>query len=262
MAIVKMQELIENGVHFGARASSWNPKMKPYIYGKRSKVHIIDVRETLRGIIRASKFLENLTATGGKVVFVGTKRQAREAVRSEAQRADQFFVAERWLGGTLTNIQTVRQRVIRLEELEALEESGAIEEFSKKMVSQINREKRKITRNFEGIREMKKLPDALVLVDPDEEDIALSEAMKLGIPVVAVADTDCDPDPIDFLIPANDDAYRSILVCLQPLADACLRGTEKERETQMMAAREKGEGPAQVDANVGAMSFGGEEGTA
>jgi small subunit ribosomal protein S2 len=254
MAIVKMQDLLEAGVHFGARASRWNPKMKPYIYGKRSKIHIIDLRETVKGLIRACKFLENTTAKGKKVVFVGTKRQACDAIRSEAQRAEQYFVAERWLGGTLTNLKTVRRRVTRLEELEALEESGELAEFSKKMISQINRERRKITRNFEGIRDMKQLPAALVLVDPTEEKIALKEAMKLDIPVVAIADTDCDPDPVDFLVPANDDAFRSVHLLLGAMADACLRGQEKGREAAMVAAR-SAEGAAQV----GAVSFGGDD---
>ncbi|MBN1257394.1 MAG: 30S ribosomal protein S2 [Planctomycetes bacterium] len=270
MAIVKMQELLEAGVHFGARTSKWNPKMKPYIFGSRSKVHIIDLRESLRGLIRAYKFLENLTAQNKKVVFVGTKRQAKEVVRSEAKRADQFFVAERWLGGTLTNIRTVRERVARLEELEMLETTGEIQEFSKKMISHINRERKKISRNFEGIREMKSVPGALVLIDPNEEKIALREAMKLNIPTIAIADTDSDPDLIDFLIPANDESFRSIHAILSVLANACISGAGKRKENAMLAARAAGapgEAPpppaaspeVKINPSVGAVSFGGDE---
>ncbi|MHC4871106.1 MAG: 30S ribosomal protein S2 [Planctomycetota bacterium] len=255
MAIVDMKELIEAGVHFGARASCWNPKMEPYIFCKKNKVHIVDMRETLKGIIRAYKFLEDLTSQGKRIVFVGTKRQAQDVVRTEARRSNQYFVAQRWLGGTLTNIKTVRERVQRLDELDALEESGQINEFSKKMISQINREKRKITRNFEGIREMKDVPGALVLIDPRNEQIALAEALKLNIPVIALVDTDCDPDPIDFIIPGNDDGIRSINAIVSVLADACIAGGAKRSENVMISSKDA---PAVVDKNVGAVSYGGD----
>lgn len=254
MAIVDMKELLEAGVHFGARASSWNPKMEKYIFCKRNKVHIINMRETLRGLIRAYKFLEKITSEGKKVVFIGTKRQAQEVVRTEARRANQFFVAQRWLGGTLTNIKTIRERVQRLDELESLETSGRIKDFSKKMISQINREKRKISRNFEGIREMKKLPGALVIVDPRNEKISLAEALKLDIPVISLIDTDCDPDPIDFIIPGNDDGIRSIQAIIGTLADACISGASKRSENVMISEKS-----APIDANVGAVSYGGSD---
>ncbi|MFH0911684.1 MAG: 30S ribosomal protein S2 [Planctomycetota bacterium] len=265
MALVKVRELLEAGVHFGSRTSQWNPKMTPYIYGKRSKIHIIDVRQTLRGLVRACKFIESVAARGEKVIFVGTKRPAQETVRSEARRAGQFFVAQRWLGGTLTNLRTIRERVARLEELEALEASGEIQRFSKKMISTINRERRKISRNFEGIREMTKMPGAVILVDPKEEHIALAEALKVGISIVAVADTDCDPEPIDFVIPANDDAIRSVEVLVRVLADACLAGTSRMSEMAMIAARGgdlSSAGPglaAEIDASAGAVTFGGKD---
>ena len=264
MPIVSMQELVEAGVHFGARTSLWCPKMKPFIYGKRSKIHIIDLRATLSGLIRAFHFLESVVAGGKKVVFVGTKRQAQEIVRSEAIRCEQFFVAERWLGGTLTNLRTIRERINRLEELENLEKTGRLAEFSKKMISTINRERTKITRNFEGIRQMKGMPGAIVLIDPKHEDIALAEAIKLNVPVVALADTDCDPDPVDFLVPGNDDALRSIATVVKVLADACASGAQKAKENAAINARAEGGhgrpndlGPATLDPNVGAVSYGG-----
>ncbi len=261
MAIASIRDLLEAGVHFGARTSSWHPAMAPYIYGKRSGVHIIDLRETLRGLIRAYKFLESLTAQGQRVVFVGTKRQAQEIVRAEAQRCGQFFVAQRWLGGTLTNLRTVRERVTRLQELEELEESGRIEQFSKKMISAINREKRKISRNFEGIRDMTELPGALVLVDPKDERIALAEAVKLNIPTLALADTDCDPEPLDFVIPGNDESHRAIQTIVQVLADACEAGRAKASQQAMLKARagQAAAGPAQdISPDVGAVSYGRE----
>lgn len=258
MAIVTMQDLLEAGVHYGARSSLWCPKMAPYIHSKRSNIHIIDLRETLKGIIRSCKFLEQINAQGKRAIFVGTKRQAAEVVRTEAARAEQFFVAGRWLGGTLTNLRTIRERVGRLEELEALEANGAIQDFSKKMISSINREKTKITANFEGIREMKGQPGAIVLVDPKQEHIALAEAIKLNVPVVALADTDCNPDMVDFLIPGNDDSFRSISLIIGLLADACERGRKKQGEMAQIQERAGAQG-APVAATAGAASFGGKE---
>ena len=270
MPVVTMQELLESGVHYGARASLWCPKMAPYIHSKHSDIHIIDLRETLKGVIRACRFLEQINAQGKRAIFVGTKRQASEVVRAEAARAGQFFVAGRWLGGTLTNLRTIRERISRLEELEELEKSGAMAEFSKKMISNINREKTKISANFEGIREMKGLPGAIILIDPKNEHIALAEAMKLGVPVVALADTDCNPDPIDFLIPGNDDSFRSISLIITLMADACERGRKKYQETaqvqeraagaQAGGAQQQGRRPQRVDAaGLSAASFGGKE---
>ncbi len=224
MPFVTLKELVEAGVHFGCNTSRWNPKMKPYIHSRQNKIHIIDLRETLRGLIRARHFLMKLAGQRKRVLFVGTKRQAADAIRSEAIRSGSHFVAERWLGGTLTNMNTMRTRMQRLEELEALEQSGQMQEFSKKMISMLTRERKKISRNFEGIREMKDMPAALVVVDPRNEHIAVAEAMKMNIPIVAIADTDCDPEPIDFLIPANDESVRSIQCLLSKLADAIVEG--------------------------------------
>lgn len=225
--LVTLSELIEAGVHFGHRVSRWNPKMEPYIYGKRNLIHIIDLRQTVRGLVRAVNFLEKLTAQGGEVVYVGTKRQAKPIVASEAQRAGMHYVNERWLGGTLTNFQTIMSRLKRLEELEALDTTGEIANYSKKMVSSLKREKKKIYRNLEGIRHMKRKPDALIVVDPRHEHICVKEAKKLGIPVIAILDTDCDPEMCDIPIPGNDDAFRSVSVILGRLSDAILRGRNK-----------------------------------
>ncbi len=237
MADITLKELVEAGVHFGSKSSRWNPKMKPYIHSKKSGIHVIDLRETLKGLIRASLFLNKVAASGKKVLFVGTKRQAADIVRQEASDANSYFVVHRWLGGTLTNMDTMRKRVTRLEELEALDKSGAIDNFSKKMVSSLTREKKKIFRNFEGIRDMKEMPGAIVIIDPTQEDIAVAESMKLGIPLVGIVDTDSDPDPIDFIIPANDDSQRSIQVILNALGGAIIEGAKKASSKSAIKAR-------------------------
>jgi small subunit ribosomal protein S2 len=256
VAIVNVQELIESGVHFGHRASRWNPKMRPFIYGKRNLIHIIDLRETVRGLLRAYRFLAKVASRGSLVVFVGTKRQAKEAVEREAARCSMPYVSERWLGGTLTNYRTIRDRLKRLQELESLwlpagekhdrqnlaeymksmknesgkyelskaPENASIRGYSKKMVAQLNRELSKITRNLQGIREMNRLPDAMVIVDPKREDIAVKEAKRMGVTTVALIDTDSDPDTVDLPIPGNDDSIRSIELMLAKLADAVLEG--------------------------------------
>ena len=224
MAQVMLNELVEAGVHFGHRASRWNPKMRPYIYGKRNLIHIIDLRETVRGILRAGKYLTRVAAQGSLVLFVGTKRQARDIVQREAERCGMPYVIERWLGGSLTNFRTIRSRLKRLEELEKLEASGEILTYSKKMISSLNRERSKIHRNLSGIREMNRLPETLVVIDPRREHNAVAEANKLGIKVVAMIDTDCDPDVVDLPIPGNDDSMRSIELVLTRLAGAVLEG--------------------------------------
>lgn len=226
MSIVSVQELIDAGFHFGHRTSRWNPKMKPYIYGKRNLIHIINLRETVRGLVIAQKFLTNLAQTNKDILFVGTKWQARDIVIREAQRSGMHYVSERWLGGTLTNFDTIRKRLERLDELESMEQTGAINQFSKKAISSLNRERKKILSNLEGIRKMTSLPSALIIVDPKHEHNAVSEARKLGIPTVCLADTDCDPDMIDVCVPGNDDAIRSINLFLTKTADAILAGKE------------------------------------
>jgi small subunit ribosomal protein S2 len=217
--MITLQELIDSGVHFGHRVSRWNPKMKPYIYGRRNLIHIINLRETVRGIIRASNFLKNLVAEGAGVLFVGTKRQARNIVISEARRCGMPFVSERWLGGTLTNYMTIRERLNRLQHIENIESDGRLELYSKKEISALMREKRRILRNLEGIRDMEKLPGALIVVDSRRENIAVKEARKLGIVTICILDTDCDPDMADIAIPGNDDAFRSIKVLLSRLTE-------------------------------------------
>lgn len=256
MSIVQVQELIEAGVHYGHRASRWNPKMRPYIYGKRNLIHIIDLRETVRGLLRAYRFLTQVAAQGKLVLFVGTKRQAKEVIEREAARCGMPFVSERWLGGTLTNYRTIRNRLKRLQELEQLwlppgesasrvnmneymktmmneagkfdvtkaPERAEIRTYSKKMVSTLNRELSKIRRNLLGIREMNRLPDALIVVDPKREYIAVKEAQRSSIPTIALIDTDSDPDLVDLPIPGNDDSIRSIELVLTKLADAIVEG--------------------------------------
>lgn len=266
MAIVDIRELIEAGVHFGHRVSRWHPKMQPYIYGKRNLIHIVDLRETLKGLIRAANFLTRLTATGKDVVFVGTKRQAKALIVREAQRCGMHWVSERWLGGTLTNYHTIRERLKRLEELDAMETDGTIESLSKKRLSSLRRERRKITRNLEGIRNMKQLPGCLVVLDIRREYIAVKEARKVGIPVVAVVDTDCDPEAVDIPIPGNDDAYRSIQIVLRLITDAIMEGRrtyldDKEAQEKARLAEPAPVGAAGTDGMAEAAKTGeGERG--
>lgn len=218
------KELVDAGIHFGHRSTHWNPKMAPYIFGKRNKIHIIDVKETIKGLLLARKFLTKTVAEGKDVLFVGTKRQARGIIEKHATEAGMPYVTERWLGGTLTNYSTIRQRLKRLEELERIEESGEINSYSKKMESQLRREKTKISRNLGGIREMNKLPGAMVIVDVSHEHNAVREARKLGIPTVCLIDTDSDPEFADIPIPGNDDAMRAIEVVIHSLAAAVNEG--------------------------------------
>lgn len=233
-----VKELVEAGVHFGHRASRWNPKMAPYIYARKSLIHIIDVRETIRGLLRAKKYLGQVAAAGNLVLFVGTKRAASEAAERESLRCKMPFVSERWLGGTLTNFRTIRSRLSRLEELEALRSSDELATYSKKMQSALNREFRKVYRNLNGIRTMNRIPEAIVVVDPNKEKNAIREASKLGVTTVALIDTDCDPDQVDLPIPANDDGIRSIEIILRHLADAVLEGANSA------AAVQRGDKPA------------------
>jgi small subunit ribosomal protein S2 len=224
-ALVK--ELVEAGVHYGHRASRWNPKMRPYIYARKNLIHIIDVRETVRGLLRAKKYLAQLSSQGSLILFVGTKRQAADTIGREALRCGMPFVNDRWLGGTLTNFRTIRSRLGRLEELESIRDSEKINSYSKKMQSALNREYRKMFRNLNGIRTMSRLPECLIIVDPKKEKNAVSEAQKLGVASVALIDTDCDPDLVDLPIPGNDDSMRSIELIVKMLADAILAGKNR-----------------------------------
>jgi len=219
-----VQNLIEAGIHFGHRVGRWNPKMKPYIFCVRNSIHIINIKETMKGLLRSKKFLAHVVASGKDVLFVGTKRQARNPVIQQAQRSGMHSVSERWLGGTLTNFRTIRSRLSRLEELEAMEENGQMEAQSKKMASTLRREMKKIKRNLDGIRNMTRLPGAMVIIDPRREYIAVNEARKLGIPIIALLDTDSDPDLVDIPIPGNDDAMRAIELVVTQLTDSILEG--------------------------------------
>ena len=248
MPIVNVNELIEAGVHFGHRVSRWNPKMQPYIFGKRNMIHIINLKETIAGVIRAYWFLAGV-ARREQVLFVGTKRQARRVVKEEAERCGMPYCSERWLGGTLTNYTTVHSRLERLAELEKIESSGEIETYSKKAVATHMREKAKILRNLEGVRTMNKLPGALVVVDPRREIIAVKEAVKLGIPVVSLLDTDSDPELVDIPIPGNDDAIRSIRLVLHTLADAVIEG-----KVGKVAKKPEGKAAATAQEEAGAVS--------
>ena len=234
---VSPESLIDAGFHFGHRASKWNPKMKPFIKDKRNGIHIIDLKESLRGVITARHFLRNLASTGSKVLFVGTKRQAKDIVRNQAQRAGQAFMCERWLGGTLTNFSTIRRRLSRLDILEKLHTSGKLAAMPKKMQSVLNREKTKIETNLDGLRNLDRLPACMVVVDASQEEIAILEANKLEIPIIAIVDTNSSPDQIDIVIPGNDDSVRGLQIVLKSLADACLEGKKLHDSGQGMQAK-------------------------
>ena len=220
MAKELARELINAGVHFGHGVSRWNPKMKPYIFTKRGNIHIVDVRKTLEGILIAKKLLVDVVSSGKDVIFVGTKRQAQKAVEGAAAKCGMHFVSGRWLGGTLTNFRTIRSRLQRLTELETLEQSGTMEKESKKHASRLKRELKKIKANLDSIRNMTRLPGAVIVVDSKKEYLALREARKLGIPTIGIIDTDADPDTVDVVIPANDDSIRAIDLIMNELADA------------------------------------------
>ena len=229
---LSIQEFIDAGVHLGHRASHWNPKMRPYVYGRRKLIHIIDVRETVRGILRARKYLKQVAAQGSLVLFVGTKRQASETIEQQASRCGMPFVGERWLGGMLTNFKTIRSRLKRLEELESIIEGEKLSTYSKKMQSSLTREYKKMFRNLNGIRTMDRYPEVMVVVDPRKEKNAVREARKLGIVSVALIDTDSDPDTVDLPIPGNDDSIRSIELILSCLADAINEGRKIQEEAK------------------------------
>ena len=255
MPIITANELLKAGAHFGHRVSRWNPKMEPYIYGKRNKIHIINLRETIRGLVEAAAFLRKTVREGRQVLVVGTKRQAAAVVEREATRATMPYVSQRWLGGTLTNLGTIRSRIKYLEELESAEKTGLVEDYSRKELSYHRREKRKVLRNLAGIRSMVGMPGALLVVDPRREAIAVKEAERCGVPIVAILDTDCDPTPITIPIPANDDAIRSVEVLLVKLAEAVIQG--KGEAKSYVAAPAEGEGKGRP--GLVAVSFGGDD---
>lgn len=236
-----MKQLLEAGVHFGHQTRRWNPKMKPFIFGERNGIHIIDLQQTLKYFEIAYEFVVNVTSQGGTVLFVGTKKQAQDAIKEEAERCGMPYVNFRWLGGTLTNFRTIRQSVEKLKRIETWFEDGTIERFLKKERLKLARLKDKLERNLSGIKYMESLPQALYVVDPVHEDIAVREARKLGIPIVAIVDTNCDPDLIDYIIPGNDDAIRAVKLITSKIADACLEGKEIYKE-KMVALSDKKEG--------------------
>ncbi|MGB0716599.1 MAG: 30S ribosomal protein S2 [Phycisphaerae bacterium] len=235
-----VRRLVDAGIHFGHRASRWNPKMAPYIFGKRNTIHIIDIRETIKGLLRATKFISQVVARGDDVLFVGTKRQARIHVIEQANRTGMPYVSERWLGGTLTNFRTIRSRLTRLEELETAEADGTALQYSKKMIAQRSRELQKIKRNLDGIRTMNRLPGAVVVVDVQREKNAVREARTLRIPTVCLIDTDSDPDFADVPIPGNDDAMRAIEVVLRHLADAIELAKRARQESKADQGQDDG----------------------
>ncbi|MBQ9024246.1 MAG: 30S ribosomal protein S2 [Bacilli bacterium] len=228
MSVVSMGYLLEAGVHFGHQTKRWNPKMKEYIFTAREGIYIIDLQKTVKKIEEAYDALKEITNNGGKVIFVGTKKQAQEASAEEAVRSDSFYVTERWLGGTLTNFRTIKRRMGYLDQVEKMEANGTLELLPKKEVIKIRKQYDKLNSYFCGIRNMKRLPDAMIIVDPKKEYIAIKEARKLGIPVFGIVDTNCDPDLVDYVIPANDDAVRSVKIILGVLANAINEGTDRE----------------------------------
>ncbi len=240
MAVVSMKELLEAGVHFGHSKSRWNPKMAPYLYGVKNGIHIIDLNRTLVLLEEAYNFVSDSIAQGAEIIFVGTKRQAKEIIREEAERCGAYYVNERWVGGLLTNFQTVRRSIQKLNKLERMEAEGVFEVLPKKEVRRLRRQMEKMRKLYGGIREMTKLPDLMWIVDTVRESIAIQEAKKLGIPVVAIADSNCDPDVIDYLIPGNDDAIKSIKLLTSKIADAVVEGrTRKESAEEEAPKRER-----------------------
>jgi len=246
MAYVTMKELLEAGVHFGHQTKRWNPKMKPYIFGARNGIYIVDLQKTVRMFRDAYDFIVDTVAAGKTVLFVGTKKQARESIYEEANRAEMFYVHNRWLGGMLTNFQTVKKSVDRLNYLNTIENDGSIELFPKKERLKLGKERAKLDSTLGGIRSMNKLPGILFIIDPKNEAIAVREGRRLGIPIVAVVDTNCDPDEIDHPIPGNDDAIRAIRLISSKMADACIEGKARFKERQQ-AESDKGEEPSELE---------------
>ena len=241
-----MKDLLEAGVHFGHQTKRWNPKMKPYIFGERNGIYILDLGRTAKLYREAAEFVTNLAAQGGTVLFVGTKRQAQDAISEESQRCGMFHVNQRWLGGLLTNFSTIQRSLARLRDLEALATDGRADTLSKKELARLDKERRKLAKNLDGIRGMGRLPDAVFIVDTKHEQIAVDEARKLKIPVIGVVDTNCDPDEVDFVIPGNDDALRSIRLFSAGIADAVLagRGIAESAAAEAADAKSRATAPA------------------
>lgn len=251
MPVVTMKELLEAGVHFGHQSKRWNPKMAPYIYSSRNGIHVIDLNKSIPLIEKACGFVRKTVAENGTVLFVGTKKQAQEAVESEAKRCGMFYIKDRWLGGTLTNFKTLKKNIGRMKEIEKMETDGMFEKLPKKEVANLKREHRKLIRGLDGIREMTDLPSVLFVVDSKKEQTAILEAKRLGIPVIAIVDTNCDPELIDFIIAGNDDAIRSIKLLVSVIADAVVEGREQtkpleERKEEIAIPAEELESTAKI----------------
>ncbi|PBB05891.1 30S ribosomal protein S2 [Salimicrobium humidisoli] len=241
MSAISMKQLLEAGVHFGHQTRRWNPKMKKYIFTERNGIYIIDLQKTVKKVDEAFNYVRDLAADGGTVLFVGTKKQAQDTVREEANRAGMYYINQRWLGGTLTNFKTIRKRIGRLKDIERMEEDGTFEVLPKKEVMELNKEREKLERFLGGIRNMESLPDALFVIDPRKERIAIAEAHKLDIPIVGMVDTNCDPDEIDYVIPANDDAIRAVKLLTGKMADAILEAKQGEEEAEAAGEEDSGE---------------------
>lgn len=249
MAYVTMRELLEAGVHFGHQTKRWNPKMKPYIFGARNGIYIIDLQQTVHMFKDAYDFILQTASSGKSILFVGTKKQARETIYEEANRAEMYYVHNRWLGGMLTNFETIKQSIARLQHLKNIENDGTINNYPKKERTQLAKEREKLDSVIGGISDMNGLPGAIFVVDPKKEAIAVREGKRLGIPIVAVVDTNCDPDDIDFIIPGNDDAIRSVRLLTSKIADACIEGAKRFAEKRV-ADTDKDGGEEQMEAAV------------
>jgi small subunit ribosomal protein S2 len=251
MAIISMKQLLEAGVHFGHQTRRWNPKMAPYIFTERNGIYIIDLQKTVRMVEEAYLFIRDIAADGGNILFVGTKKQAQDAIKEEALRCGMYYVSQRWLGGMLTNFKTIRSRVERLKKIEGMAEDGSFEVLPKKEVLQLEKERQRLEKFLSGIKEMNRLPDAIFIVDPRKERIAVAEATKLGIPIVAIVDTNCDPDEVDYVIPGNDDAIRAVRLLAGKMADAVIEGRQGEQLTEEPANEESNEDePLTIDEAV------------
>ncbi|MED4966690.1 30S ribosomal protein S2 [Heyndrickxia coagulans] len=239
MSVISMKQLLEAGVHFGHQTRRWNPKMKKYIFTERNGIYIIDLQKTVKKVEEAYNFVKELAGNGGNILFVGTKKQAQESVKDEAERSGMFYVNHRWLGGTLTNFETIQKRIDRLKQIEKMEEDGTFDVLPKKEVVQLKKEHDRLVKFLGGIKDMRNLPDALFVIDPRKERIAVAEARKLNIPIIGIVDTNCDPDEIDYVIPANDDAIRAVKLLTSKMADAIVEAKQGE------------EGAAEVSAESG-----------
>ena len=239
MSTIKMKELLESGVHFGHQTKRWNPKMKPYIFDERNNIYVIDLQKTVKKFREAHDFLLKTISNNGTILFVGTKKQAKDSIKDEALRCGMYYVNQRWLGGTLTNFATIQKSTKRLKQLEQMKGEGKFSLFPKKEALKLERNRERLEKFFGGIKQMDTLPDAVFVVDPKKEKIAVHEANKLGIPVIAIVDTNCDPDPIDFVIPGNDDAIRAIKLFASRVADSVLEG--KQRYQEKLISQEKEE---------------------